>query len=275
MPLISSYSHGQFCWAELVAKDMPSAILFYNNVMNWKTTDLNASCDDSMPHVQFESLGQPVAGLIQMNESLREAGLPSVWNSYVCVDDLEFSLDKAVQLGGRITCPATSAGEHGLIGFVQDPTGGIIGLWQKGTHGGESLRGDINAVCWNELASRNSIAACEFYSALFGWTFRDNPMAPAPYFIIQSADGEEIGGIMQMTDDWGDMPSHWTIYFNVEEVDATAAKVQEMDGALVIAPFDTPVGRIAVMADNQAAAFNVIRLEMSPTVSSADSSAGS
>ena len=263
MPLVNSYLHGQFCWAELVAYDMPAAIAFYQQVMDWKTTDLNASCDDSMPHVQFESEGQPVAGLIQLSEPLKEAGLPSVWNTYVCVEDLQFSLDKAVQLGGTITCPITNAGEHGLIAFVQDPSGGVIGLWQQGLHGGAALRGELNSVCWNELASRDAAAACDFYAALLDWTYEENSLASSPYFIIKSSSGEQIGGIMQMTEAWGEMPSHWTIYFKVDAVDAFAVSVQKIAGTMLAAPFDTPVGRIAVLADNQGAAFNVIRLEES------------
>lgn len=264
MPLIHSHIHGQFCWAELVAHDMRSAMEFYCDVLNWSSRDLNESCDDSMPHVQFDHADQPVAGLIQMIEPLRTAELPSVWNTYVCVNDLPLTLKKAVQLGGTITCPMTSAGEHGLVAFIKDPTGGVIGLWQRGSHGGASVRGELNSVCWNELASRDAVAARDFYGQLFDWSFEDNPVAPAPYFIVRSTDGQQIGGIMQMTEEWGDMPSHWTIYFHVDAVDAVTARVQQLNGSMVVAPFDTPVGRIAVLADNQGAAFSVIRLEQIP-----------
>jgi predicted enzyme related to lactoylglutathione lyase len=116
-------------------------------------------------------------------------------------------------------------------------------------------------VCWNELASRDAAVASRFYGALFGWSYEDNQHSPVPYHIVRSATGEQMGGIMQMTDEWGDMPSHWTIYLQVDGVDAVAVSVQQMHGRLVCPPFDTPVGRIAILADNQGAAFNVIRLE--------------
>lgn len=264
MPLIESYVHGQFCWAELVAHDMAAAVGFYADVLGWTTADLNTACDDCLPHVQFEVNGQPVAGLIQMMEPLRKAGVPGMWNTYVCVDDLQSALDSAVQLGATITCPVTNAGEHGLIAFVKDPTGGVIGLWQSGSHGGSALRGDTNTVCWNELATRDLTAACDFYGSLFGWSFEENPGSPVPYVIICLNHGKQVGGIMQMTAEWGEMPSHWTIYFQVDAVDSVAARVQQLNGAMVVPPFDTPVGRIAVVSDNQGAAFSVIRLEHMP-----------
>lgn len=258
MPLIQSWSPGQFCWAELVAHDMPSAVEFYKRVLGWSVADLNTACDDSLPHVQFEAQGQPVAGLLQLSGPLRAAGLPSVWNTYVSVDSVGTAVDRAVRLGGTVTCPVTNAGEHGLVAFVQDPTGGVIGLWERGSHTAEALRGEVSSVCWNELATHDAAAAREFYAGLFGWTYADSAVAPEAYSVVKSANGEQIGGIMQMNDDWGDMPSHWTIYLQVDAVDAVVVSVQQLHGRMVVPPFDTPVGRIAVVADNQGAAFNVI-----------------
>ncbi|MFN8710443.1 MAG: VOC family protein [Planctomyces sp.] len=261
MPLIRTPVHGQFCWAELVAHDVQSAIAFYTNALGWTLTDLNNSVSDDMPHFQFEFAGDPVAGVIQLPENLKKERLPGVWNTYVCVDDLSGSLEDAVAAGAEVVCPITNAGEHGQVAFIRDPAGGVIGLWQSGSHGGSSLRGDPGSVCWNELATRDAAGVKDFYGNLFHWTFEENPLSVTPYLIIRSAAGEQIGGIMQMTAEWGDMPSHWSVYFHVDAVDAVTAHVQQLNGRMVVAPFNTPVGRIAVLADNQGAAFNIIRLD--------------
>ena len=55
------------------------------------------------------------------------------------------------------------------------------------------------------------------------------------------------------------MPSHWHVYFGTEDADATAAKAAELGGSVIVAPFDTPVGRIAVLSDPQGAMFSVIK----------------
>ena len=55
------------------------------------------------------------------------------------------------------------------------------------------------------------------------------------------------------------MPNHWHVYFGVEDADAAAAKVTELGGAVVVEPFDTPVGRMAVVSDPQGAVFSIIQ----------------
>jgi hypothetical protein len=49
------------------------------------------------------------------------------------------------------------------------------------------------------------------------------------------------------------------VYFGTDDADATAAKAAELGGSIVVPPFDTPVGRIAVLSDPQGAMFSVIK----------------
>ena len=44
------------------------------------------------------------------------------------------------------------------------------------------------------------------------------------------------------------VPNHWHVYFAVADADAAAAKVTELGGSVLVEPFDTPVGRMAVVA---------------------------
>jgi hypothetical protein len=114
---------------------------------------------------------------------------------------------------------------------------------------------------WFELATRDLARAEAFYRGLFGWQTGDCPNSPAPYRTYANADGM-LGGLMQMDEQWGGMPSHWSIYVQVEDVDATVAKAQANGGALCFPAFDAPgVGRIARIDDPAGAGFYVIRLD--------------
>ena len=55
------------------------------------------------------------------------------------------------------------------------------------------------------------------------------------------------------------VPNHWHVYFAVDDADATAAKVTELGGTILVPPFDTPVGRIAVAQDPQGAVFSFMK----------------
>jgi predicted enzyme related to lactoylglutathione lyase len=57
-----------------------------------------------------------------------------------------------------------------------------------------------------------------------------------------------------------EVPSHWLVYFAVDDTDASVAKAQELGGSVRMPPMDVPVGRFAVVADPQGATFAVIRM---------------
>jgi predicted enzyme related to lactoylglutathione lyase len=68
-------------------------------------------------------------------------------------------------------------------------------------------------------------------------------------------DGETVGGLGAFGPD---MPARWRPYFLVPGTDAATAKVVELGGQVLVPPGDTPVGRLAGLADDQGATFFVI-----------------
>ena len=72
------------------------------------------------------------------------------------------------------------------------------------------------------------------------------------------------GGVMKMPEEMQGVPTCWAVYFAVDEIDACVAAVQKNGGAVYRDPFQVSVGKIAVVADNQGAAFNLIQLTVDP-----------
>ena len=85
-----------------------------------------------------------------------------------------------------------------------------------------------------------------FYQAVFDWTEKNGADSPYKEFQVDGAvvaGGQAIGPEMP-----AQVPAHWNVYFGVENVDAAAAKVTELGGAVRVAPFDIhDVGRVAVV----------------------------
>ncbi len=104
---------------------------------------------------------------------------------------------------------------------------------------------------WNELASRDAAAAKTFYTSLIGWTAEDMETPMGPYTLFKTAGVENpVGGLMQMTEEWGDMPSKWSAYIAVDDVDAALARVEELGGTVLEPAFDAEgVGRMAFIQD--------------------------
>ena len=126
----------------------------------------------------------------------------------------------------------------------------------------EFTRPKHGEICWRELTTGDSAKAKEFYEGLLGWELEQSKLAhPIEYPEIH-VEGKAIGGIMQMTEDWGDPlpPSHWMTYIAVDNIDETVEKIKQFGGSVCVPPFDAAnVGRISVVNDPAGATFSVIQ----------------
>jgi predicted enzyme related to lactoylglutathione lyase len=122
---------------------------------------------------------------------------------------------------------------------------------------------------WHDLMTTDPEGAKRFYAAVVGWKTEDWADAPPdkPYTMWVSDQGP-LGGVILLPDEAKQMgaPSHWLAYTTVADVDATAARVEELGGKIYQPPFDVPkVGRLAVLADPQGAVFAIFKAETEMT----------
>ena len=150
--------------------------------------------------------------------------------------------------------------DAGRMAFVMDPSGAPVALWQAGQHIGASLVNEPGTINWNELITTDPAAAA-FYQAVVGLTTSKMDMGAGEYTLFE-ADGQMVGGTTppQMPG----TPNHWHVYFGAANADATVAKATELGGSVLVPPFDTPVGRMAVIADPQGAVFSIIQQAQQP-----------
>ncbi len=102
-------SHGRFVWYELMTTDIETAKAFYANVMGWGTRDA------SMPGLAYSlfTIGDvPVAGLMNLPEDARRAGVTPHWIGYVGVDDVDAAVDRIKQLRRSGLRPADGRPQH-------------------------------------------------------------------------------------------------------------------------------------------------------------------
>ena len=114
------------------------------------------------------------------------------------------------------------------------------------------------SFCWIELATTDQTAAKKFYGAIFGWTPNDMPMGPNEFYTIFRLDGRDAAAGYTLRADQvaQHVPPHWMLYIQVDNVDASAAKVPQLGGKIIVAPFDVmDAGRMAVIQDPTGAYF--------------------
>jgi len=259
METIEKYLAGDFCWVDIIARDLKSQGDFYCKLFGWEM--VKQPTDDGSTYAMFQLNGKNVAGAGEMSDQMRKSGVPTVWNTYVNVVNLEETLAKVTEAGGQIALQPMDIMDVGRMAIIVDPTGGTLSLWQAKSHPGCELRLDSGTLCWNELASTDAVKAKEFYEKVFDWTFAQSPHAEGHTYFEILNEGEDQGGIMQMDETWGNIPTHWSAYFSVDDVKASAEKLESLGGKVIVPPFDTPVGPISVVCDSQGAKFSLISLK--------------
>jgi predicted enzyme related to lactoylglutathione lyase len=228
-----------------VSTDAEKAKKFYVAVMGWDYEDLDMG--NGMSYTMLKSEGENVAGLGPMPPDMVSQGIPSLWNSYVSVDNVDAMVNKATSLGGTVIMEAMDVFDSGRMVMLQDPSGATLGLWQAQNHIGAGLVNTPGAMTWNELATRDTAAAQKFLEGLFGWEFVKDEASG--YMSIKNK-GRYNGGIMELSEEWGDVPPNWAVYFSVADIDDTVAKVKANGGSTMTDIMEAAnVGRFAVIAD--------------------------
>jgi predicted enzyme related to lactoylglutathione lyase len=103
---------------------------------------------------------------------------------------------------------------------------------------------------WAELATSDADAAKSFYTKVFGWEYRDNPIPDGSVYSTALREGKDVAALFA-----SEQPPHWNCYVTVESADAAAARAGELSATIAMEPFDVmDVGRMAVIIDPVGAA---------------------
>jgi hypothetical protein len=257
MPSSEKHSLGTFCWVELATTDQRAAKTFYATLFGWSVKDLPMGPDDFYSMFQLE--GRDVAAVCTLHAKMRAEGVPPHWNLYIAVECADQAVQRATQLGGKVTAPAFDVFDAGRMAALQDPTGANFCVWQPKAHTGTGVSGIDGTLCWADLSTPDPARAAEFYTGLFGWTMTKGEADPSGYLHIKSGE-EFIGGIPPAAQLPTHTPAHWLLYFQVSDCDAAAARATQLGAKFHAAPMTMEkVGRFAVVADPQGAVFTIFQ----------------
>ena len=244
MAEMTRYPAGTPSWVELASPDLDDSKRFYGGLFGW-------AAEPGM----FLLRGKPVAGL----GPLAPEGAPPSWSTFVPVDDAGKATSIAREHGATVVVEPMDVLDAGRVATFVDPTGARLSLWQPRAHIGAALVNQPNTLCWNELATRAINEAKDFYRAVFGWVGDTNAFEGTTYTEWKLGE-RSVGGMIQIDEDWPDeIPSHWIVYFHVDDCDAAARHAEELGAKVSVPPTDIPPGRFAVITDPQEAMFSIIQ----------------
>jgi uncharacterized protein len=109
--------------------------------------------------------------------------------------------------------------------------------------------------CWIDYGAADVDAARAFYTDVLGWTYTGGAPEYGGYLTCE-ARGHSAAGMAPQQDPTD--PPRWTTYFATDDADASAARIADAGGSVVVEPMDVgPMGRMAIARDPQGNPFGL------------------
>ena len=117
--------HGVVWWSELMTRDVPAALKYYESVCGWRFDTMPTDTGD---YYVARKGDRPMAGIMDMTGLPGVEEVPPHWFTYLAVNDLDAAISETTAQGGTIRRPPFEVPDIGRIAIIADPTGAALGL---------------------------------------------------------------------------------------------------------------------------------------------------
>ncbi len=222
MPTRDRAPIGSPCWADLWTSDVEGSRRFYGELFGWEAQEPS---EEFGGYFMFTRSGVPIAGGMGDMGDMRA---DNTWKVYLTTEDINETVETAQAERAQIVSPQIPVADLGIQVVLIDPTGAQLGAWQPGTFPGFTVLNEPGAPSWFELHTRDHAAAVAFYRRAFHWeTNIAGDTDEFRYTTMRDPSGEgDLAGIMDASA-WlpEGVAAHWSIYWEVDDADASVAKV--------------------------------------------------
>jgi len=210
----------RFVWYDLMSTDRGTSLAFFKSLFGWTSVDHDMG--DMGSYSVLEAGGASFGGVMSMDPS---AGHPSHFIGYICTDDVDAVAARAPELGGNVLYPPMDIPDVGRFAVLQDPMGAHFSALTTLPQTKLAPATDVpyGCVTWSELTTDDTEKSGAFYEQLLGWERKASWVEGMPDYTIFTQGETMLGGLWKSEQEG--MPSAWTFYFNIEDIDVTAAKI--------------------------------------------------
>ncbi|WP_229680438.1 VOC family protein [Saccharopolyspora thermophila] len=247
-------AEGTPCLIELVTTDVGAACEFYAGLFGWEYE----AHDDPRAgtHLLAHQDGFPVASIRECDDGR------SRWRLYLATMDSSATAARAGGLGGRIVVPRSRIPGLGVKLVLTSPADDEFGLLEPD----DRWRFDVGlpgTLVWAELVTIKAQTADHFYGELFGYAAEQFGTEHRTGYAVWYLGEESVLARVSMIREHlttGTRP-HWLVYLGVDEEVGTDELVRQAiarGGRVRVDPYDSGLGRIAVLRDPTGARFAVV-----------------
>ena len=245
-----TYPAGRPSWIDLATPEPERSRAFYAALFGWQYWHTG---EEFGQYALAHQNGKSAAGIMPLPA---DAPATDAWTVYFASDDIDADVEHARELGAHVAMGPHKVGDQGSMALLVDPMGATFGLWQADAHKGAESREGPGSLAWVEVNTHDAPRALNFYTRLL--RADSSPVPGMDYHQLKHGE-EGFAGVSGTADHWEaiDAP-YWMTYFYVGDVDETARTAQQQGGEVLVAPFDMPYGRMAVLADPTGVRFSVM-----------------
>lgn len=255
LQVVTKHQHGSFAWVDLMTTDVAAAKRFYGELFGWTYNDI--PMDDGMFYTIANLQGRPVAGMMEQASS-EAGGMPLGWQTYIAVDNADAAAALAVDAGATLLYPPMDVFDAGRQVTLQDPTGGVVSLWEARKHIGSQYAAGPGIANWQELWTTDAAAAGNFFSKFLGWNCTINTGTNGQPYVSCHNGEAPVAVIMTLGPEVAGVPPHWAVYFGAVDVKASAAQAQSLGGSIIVEPTEMAGFPFALLQDPEGAMFYVV-----------------
>jgi len=253
---------GDFIWYELMSPDPEGSKTFYDAVVGW---DISEAAPEFQGYRMIgRSDGKFAGGVLPISAEMQQHGARPTWLGYIHVTDVDRSVGKIEQAGGKSLMPATDIPNVGRIAMVADPQGAPFYVMKPIPPAGDpNAKSDVfsaseqQRVGWNELQTSDVEGARRFYGDQFGWGSEEYmDMGEMGLYRFFDQQGTRIGALFDASNG---QRSHWRFYIRVPSISAAKEAAERGGGTIHMGPHQVPTGEYVVIgSDPQGAEFALV-----------------
>lgn len=251
--MLDAGTHGVVNWVDLSTPDVAAALDFYGPLLGWS---IERSTTPMGEYLVGSVRGREAAGMMAQDPEI--VGMPAMWTMYICVDDIDATVHAVTENGGNLLTNPFEIPGDARVAVVADPTGAMFALISGPKPEGSYFGDEHGSVCWVELLTRDPAAAEPFYAVLFGWKAETQITGDTAYTVYSLGD-DQVAGMLMMPDEVpSEAPSHWSVYFAVDDCARAERRTIELGGQVLVPTTEIQAGRFAVLADPHGATFDIM-----------------
>ena len=118
---------GTMSWVELGTNNAESSIDFYKKVFGWRSRTETMHGNEYTTFFYGDNEHEMAAGMYKLTEEMKD--VPPHWLTYFNVESVEKAIDGAKAKKGKVIMGPMSLPDIGDFAVIQDPQGGVFGIF--------------------------------------------------------------------------------------------------------------------------------------------------